>query len=198
MAQAKFNLLSSNRGFSLAEVMVSMGLLTVVSLGVAQLFAVSAKSNHVARGQTSTTAMAEQKLEQMRSLTWGFDIEGEGLPLSDTTTNLSTDPPSASGSGLNPSPGDTLLSNTTGFVDFLDVNGQYVSTGTETPPRAVYIRRWAIQPLPTNPNNTLILQVFVTPVANDAARRQSGAVQDRLRRLPGDALLVSVKTRKAQ
>ena len=70
MALARFN--SSSRGlgrrslgeggFSLIETLVSMGLLTVVSLSVAQLFALSTQSNRTARGLTSTTAMAEQKM----------------------------------------------------------------------------------------------------------------------------------------
>src|SRR5207248_11217726 len=34
---------------------------------------------------------------------------------------------------------------------------------TATPPgNAVYIRRWMIEPLPTNPNNTIVIQVLVT------------------------------------
>ena len=102
----KFN--SSSRGFSLVEVLVSMGLLTAVSLGVAQLFALSTRANLIAKGQTSTTAMAEQKVEQLRGLTWGFDLQGQGLPLSDTTTNLAVYPPAHNGSGLNPSPSDAL------------------------------------------------------------------------------------------
>ena len=89
--RARFN--SNSRGFSLIEVLVSMGLLTAVSLGVAQLFALSTRANVIAKGATSTTAMAEQKLEQLRSLTWGFDLAGQGLPLSDTTTNLTVTPP---------------------------------------------------------------------------------------------------------
>ena len=183
------------RGFSLVEVLVAMGLLTIVSLGVAQLFAVSARANHVAKGQTSSTSLAEQKLEQLRSLTWGFDADEQGLPVSDTTTNLSTDPLTSTGSGLNPSPTDSLIRNQSGFVDYLDENGQYVGTGTTIPGDAVYVRRWSIQPLPTNPNNTLILQVLVTPVPNERMREQSAGD---FARLPGDALLVSVKTRKAQ
>ena len=103
---AKFN--SNNRGFSLVEVLVAMGLLTAVSMGVAQLFALSTRANVIAKGQTSTTAMAEQKLEQLRGLTWGFDLDGQGLPLSDTTTNLTVFPPTHNGSGLNPSPNDSL------------------------------------------------------------------------------------------
>ena len=189
---AKFN--SSSRGFSLVEVLVAMGLLTVVSLGVAQLFALSTRANVIAKGQTSTTAMAEQKLEQLRGLTWGFDLQGQGLPLSDTTTNLTVTPPAHNGSGLNPSPSDSLEQNTTGFVDFLDGAGQWVGTGTTPPASAVYIRRWSIQPLPTNPNNTLVIQVLVTPVTSEMARVESAFTRTRM---AGDALLVTVRTRKA-
>lgn len=195
MLQAKSSF-SSSRGFSLVEVVIAMGLLTIVSLGVAQLFAVATRANQVAKGQTSTTALAEQKLEQLRSLTWGYDTEGQGLPVSDTSTNLAVDPPTANGGGLNPSPSDSLASSQTNYVDYLDGNGQYVATGTTIPAEAVYVRRWSIQPLPTNPNNTLILQVLVTPVSNERIRQ--GAGSGTLRRLPGDALLISVKTRKSQ
>jgi prepilin-type N-terminal cleavage/methylation domain-containing protein len=185
---------SSSRGFSLVEVLISMGLLTAVSLGVAQLFALSTRANVIAKGATSTTAMAQQKLEQLRGLTWGFDLEGLGLPLSDTSTNLSVDPPAHNGSGLNPSPGDSLEQNTAGFVDFLDGNGVWVGTGSTPPGSAVYVRRWSIQPLPTNPNNTLVIQVLVTPVTSEAARVASAFTRTRM---AGDALLVTVRARKA-
>lgn len=171
-----------------------MGLLTAVSLGVAQLFAVSARANFTAKGQTSTTSLAEQKLEQLRGLTWGYDTEGQGLPVSDTTTNLAVDPHTATGAGLNPSPANALNENTTGYVDFLDAHGTYVGTGTLVPGTAAFIRRWSIQPLPTNPNNTLILQVLVTPASNEARAVTDGT----RRRMAGDALLTTVKTRKAQ
>lgn len=182
---------SSSRGFSLVEVTVSLGLLTVVSLSVAQLFAVSTRANFVAKGRTSTTALAEQKMEQIRSLTWGFDSDGLGLPVSDTTTNLSVFPPTQDGTGLNPSPADSLETNRAGFFEYLDRNGAWVSQADQ----AAYIRRWAIRPLPTNPNNTLVIQVLVSPMADEAARlaTQTGA----RRRQPGDALITSVKTRKA-
>jgi prepilin-type N-terminal cleavage/methylation domain-containing protein len=190
---AKFNS-SSSRGFSLVEVLVAMGILTAVSLGVAQLFALSTRNNLTAKGQTSTTAMAEQKLEQLRALTWGFDLSGQGLPLTDTTTNLAVTPPEHNGTGLNPSPADALERNTEGFVDFLDGNGQWVGTGSKPPASAVYIRRWSITPLPTNPNNTIVIQVLVTPVASEQARVESAFTRTRM---SGDALLVTVKTRKA-
>ena len=142
---------SSQRGFSLVEVVFSIALLTVVSLGVAQLFAASTNANRVARSRTSTTAMAEQKMEQIRSLSWGFDLLGQGLPVTDTTTNLAVYPHRDDGAGLNPSPSDTLLRNTPGYVDYLDANGAWIGTGDTPTAGAVYIRRWAIVPLPTNP-----------------------------------------------
>jgi len=193
MAQARSR--SSNaQGFSLIEVVVAMAILTVVSLGVAQLFAASTRVNLIARGQTSTTMLAEQKIEQIRSLTWGFDSSGEGLPVSDTTSNLTIYPTDQTGAGMNPTPSDSLEQNTTGCVDFLDANGGWVGTGGTPPAAAVYIRRWSIQPLPTNPNNTLVIQVLVTPIANEAARQTTGNPRVRM---PGDTLLTTVKTRKS-
>jgi prepilin-type N-terminal cleavage/methylation domain-containing protein len=186
---------SSSNGFSLTEVLVAMGILTAVSLGVAQLFAMSARQNFAAKGDTSTTVLAEQKMEQLRALTWGFDDAAQGLPVSDTSTNLSVDPSAPTGQGLNPSPSNSLSENVAGYVDYLDAAGAYAGTGGTPPAGAAYVRRWSIQPLPTNPNNTLVLQVFVTTVGNDANRGQTAGD---LRRLPGDALLTSVKTRKAR
>jgi prepilin-type N-terminal cleavage/methylation domain-containing protein len=193
MARARFSFSSSN-GFSLIEVVVAMGLLTVVSLGVAQMFAMSMNANRIARGQTSATAMAAQKMEQIRSLTWGFDLQGQGLPVSDTTTNLAAYPHRNDGPGLNPSPADTLEQNVAGYVDYLDVTGAWVGTGDTPPPTAAFVRRWAIVPLPTNPNNTLIFRVLVTSVAAEAGRQATGGPRTRM---PGDTLLTSVKTRKA-
>src|SRR5688500_12740213 len=172
-----------------------MGLLTTVSLGVAQLFAISTRANYVARGQTSTTAMAEQKMEQLRALTWGFDSNGEGLPVSDTSPNLAVEPATAAGAGPHRSPTTSLDENVSGYVAYLDANGTHIGTGTTPTDGTVFIRRWSIQPLPTNPNNTLVLQVLVTPLANEALRDDAPGARQRM---PGDASLVSVKTRKAQ
>jgi prepilin-type N-terminal cleavage/methylation domain-containing protein len=185
---------SSSSGFSLIEVLISMGLLTIVSLGVAQLFAAATNANKVARGQTSATTLAEQKMEQLRGLTWGFDLQGQGLPVSDTTTNLSNTPPTTDGQGLNPSPVDSIDINRGGYFDYLDAGGAWVGSGDNPPGEAAFLRRWSIQPLPTNPNNTIVLQVLVAPLKNVGGQAVQGGNR---RRLPGDALLTSVKTRKA-
>ena len=172
-----------------------MGLLMTVSLGVAQLFAVSTNANRVARNQTSASAMADQKMEQIRSLTWGFDLQGLGLPITDTTTNLAVYPHTADGPGLNPSPADALDRNRDFYFDFLDATGAYVGTGDVVPGTAAYLRRWSITPLPTNPNNTIVIRVLVSPLSNESSRNQPAGTARR--RMVGDALLTSVKTRKA-
>ena len=186
---------SSERGFSLAETLFATGILMAVALGVAQLFAVATQANRGAKGQTSTAILAAQKMEQLRGLTWGFDTTGLGLPITDTTTDLSVEPATNTGNGLDPSPAGTLQNNVPGFVDYLDQFGVWVGTGAQPPPTAVYIRRWSIEPLPTNPNNTLVLQVMVTTVQTEGSRA-IGPGAERWR-LTNDAWIVGVRTRKA-
>jgi prepilin-type N-terminal cleavage/methylation domain-containing protein len=182
----------SSDGFSLVEVLVATTLLATGLLAVAQLFAVATDANRRSRVETTAAILAEQKMEQLRGLTWGFDLAG--LPLTDTTSNISVTPPTPTGGGgLTPSPAGTLTSNTPGFVDYLDALGNWVGTGGGVPAGAVYIRRWSIEPMPINPNNTLVLQVLVTRW-RDRGDADSGPV----RRLPEEARLISVKTRKAQ
>ncbi len=184
----------SERGFSLAETLVAVAILGAVAMGVAQLFGVAAHSNQVAKVETSAATLAMKKMEGLRSLTWGFDTTGMGLPLTDTTTDLSVDPATANGAGLNPSPAGTLDGNVQGYFDYVAPDGTWTSNQDGQPNGGLYLRRWAISPLPTNPNNTLIFQVYVTTVARAAAHDPTRPVS----RLPGDAWLVAVKTRKAQ
>lgn len=184
---------TDDRGFTLIEVLVAMTLIAVITLSLAGMFAKTIRATHAARYQTATATLAEQKLEQLRSLTWGFDKSGQNLPVSDTTTNLTPAIPTNDGNGLNPSPSGTLDANIAGYVDYLNESGAWVGTGTTPPPTATYVRRWSIQPLPTNPNNTLILQVLVTTVKREANLTAGGT----RRRYPEDALVATVKTRKA-
>ena len=191
MAKSSNRGLAGETGSTLVEVIVAM-LITVTALvSMAQLFAVSTGSNLAARNNTFSTVLAEQKLEQIRSLTWGFDPQG--LPLSDFTTDTSVTPEAPGGMGLQPSPGSALQENTVGYVDHVTANGDIVGNGTQPPATAVYTRRWSIEPLPTNPNNTLIIQVLVTP-----NRVRGQADQGNVGRLVDEARVITVKTRKAQ
>jgi hypothetical protein len=176
----------------LIEVMVATGLLVTALVTLAQLFVISTRSNLGSHNTTYAAVLAEQKLEELRALAWGYDTQG--LPLSDTTTNTAVTPETPTGgTGLSPSPSTALQSNTTGYVDYVDQFGNKLGTGANPPGGAIYTRRWSITPLPTNPNNTLVIQVLVT-----RNRNRGPADQGAVLRLPEEARMITVKTRKAQ
>src|SRR6188768_1901204 len=110
---------SNDRGFSLVETLVATTIMTVALASLAQLFLISTKANQSARITTNASVLAQQKMEQLRGLMWGFDIIG--LPVSDTTSDLTVVPEQPQGGpGLTPSPDGSLQSNVDGYCDFLD------------------------------------------------------------------------------
>jgi Tfp pilus assembly protein PilV len=159
-------------GFSLIETVLAAGMLASLAVGVAQVFAVSARGNDIARVQTLASILAAQKMEQLRSLTWAHAPGGE--PLSDTSTDLASDPPTDGGFGLRAAPAGSLDADVPFYVDYLS------ASGTRVPARdsAAYVRRWSIAPLAADPGNLLLLQVRVVIVAG------------------GDSRLVSLKARR--
>jgi type II secretory pathway pseudopilin PulG len=190
---AKFTASKSESGFSLVETLVATGLLAGAVACLGQMFAMSMAENTSARTGTFAAVLAEQKMEQLRGLTWGFDIIG--LPLTDTSSNVALPIQTAAGGpGLSPSPSDSLRSNVSGYVDYVDEFGRIIGGGATVPAQALYIRRWSVEPLPTNPNNTVILQVVVTRSRDrGTADTQVGST----RRLRDEARLMTVKTRKS-
>jgi len=183
---AESRAIKSERGFSLAETIVATGILATALIGSAFLFALSTRTNLQAKTTTFATVLAQEKIEQLRGLTWGTDELG--LPVSDFTTNLAVDPPLANGTGLTPSPENSLADNVANYVDFIDANGATVAATA-----ALYVRRWSIEPLPTNPNNTLVIQVFVFKING----RPADGADNFIERMPDEARLITVKTRKA-
>ena len=186
--------MTSEAGFSLVETMVATTLLAGAVVVLGQMFALSMADNTSARTGTFVAVLAEQKMEQLRGLTWGFDIIG--LPLTDTSSNIALPIQSGTGGpGLSPSPSDSLRSNVAGYVDYVDQFGRIIGGGATVPATAVYIRRWSVEPLPTNPDNTVILQVLVTRSRN---RGTADSDDGSTRRLRDEARLMTVKTRKSQ
>src|SRR5438552_10413559 len=109
---------------------------------LAQLIAVSVNANTTAKTTSMTLLLAEEKMEQLRSLEWGFDTLG--APATDTATDTSKVPESATGgTGLGASPSGALSANTQGYVDYLDQRGVSLGATSATPPAGtLYIRRW--------------------------------------------------------
>jgi prepilin-type N-terminal cleavage/methylation domain-containing protein len=172
------------RGFSLVEVIVATGILVVALVSLAQLFTIAVRANIASRTTTDATVLAQQKVEELRALTWGFDLQG--APVSDTTTDTTVFPEQpGGGTGLSPSPASALAKDIAGFVDYIDRFGRKVGGRADPPADVIYTRRWAIDPLPASPE-TLVIQVRVM--------RNPG--QGDVNRLPEEARLTTVKTRK--
>src|SRR3954468_22280397 len=124
MALAKFsstdNARSCEGGFSLLEVLVASTIMAVALTTLAQLFVMSTKANQGAKTTTYAAVLAQQKMEQLRGLAWGFDTLG--LPITDISTNIAKVPEEANtGTGL--APGGSVGANIAGYCDFLDRSG---------------------------------------------------------------------------
>jgi hypothetical protein len=165
-----------------------MGLLVSACTAATYLLVWSVREIRATGASISAHALAQERLEQLASLTW--HVRGDGSAVSDTTTNLAEQPATTLGHGLSPSPAGTLDRNVPGYVDYLDEDGQWVGTGMRPPGRAVFVRRWAVLPYASDPADTLVLQVRVLPMAVESARTTS--------QLPGEALLITAVTRVRQ
>jgi type II secretory pathway pseudopilin PulG len=173
-------------GFSLVETLVAASLLATALVALAELMAVAVRTGATARDVTMATTLAQQKLEQLRGLAWGFDALG--LPASDVTTDTAVSPERPrGGTGLSPSPAGALQRNTSGYVDYLDAAGRSLGGGDVPPTGTMYARRWSIAPLAASPD-TLVLQVLVT-------RRLDGGTGGPTGRRAEDARLLGVRTR---
>jgi type II secretory pathway pseudopilin PulG len=151
-------------GFSLIETIVATALLATSIAALGQLFAIAIVNTSGARDTTFATVLAADKMEQLRSLTYA--ASPASVPVS--------------AAGLAPSPSGALHVNTSGWVDYLDEHGTTIGSDGDVPPGTVYVRRWSIVPLPTDPADALVLQVLVEPRDKRAVVR-----------------LVSVRTRTA-
>jgi hypothetical protein len=134
--------------------MVATTVFVVGVIGLAPLFILAARATSGARTTTYAAVLAQEKMEQ----------------LSDTS--------------LSPSPGDALVRNTSGYCDFLDATGRSLGGGTTPPTTTAFVRRWSVDPLPTGPDNAVVIQVLVFRLRGSPAG------------LRGDAHIVSVKTER--
>ena len=163
-------------GSTLVEALVATLVLTTGLLAMAELVRLAMSSTVRARTSSLATILAAQKLEQLRSLTWEFDVNGVAV----------------SDMGLQASPW-SLQRNTPGFVDHVDAGGFVVGQSAQAPASAVYTRRWSVEPLPGSPEHSVLIQVLVT-----GTQSRGNADRGSVSRLPGDARLTTIKSRKVR
>lgn len=138
---------------TLIEVAIAIAIFATASLAAAHLVVLGMRSVHTSGASTITVAAAIAKMEELQSLAWRFDESGARI----------SDP------ALSGSPAEALSRNVAGFAEYLDVEGQPAGAGPDPPPQAVYLRRWAVRPLARAPEDTLVIQVLVAPLAEISA-----------------------------
>jgi prepilin-type N-terminal cleavage/methylation domain-containing protein len=148
------------RGFSLIEVMVALAILTGSLFVVAQLMVVASRAADASRETTTATALAAQKIEQLRALAWG--MAPDGTEIADLDGDVASWPGRPSGGpGLSLSPPGALAENTAGYADFLDADGRWIGSGESPPGGTVFIRRWSVNAADSSAPSGRVLRVGV-------------------------------------
>lgn len=130
-------------GFTLIEAVVAAALVATAVAGMAPLLVQGGRAAADERRAPVALAAAAAKLEQLLALTWTYDAAG--TPIGDLTSDTSAEPPApVGGTGLSPSPPDSLTRSVSGYVDYLDPAGR--SVGSVPAAGAVYARRWRVRP----------------------------------------------------
>ena len=167
--------MKADAGFSLLETLVAVTLLGVGVGALAQLSVIAADAGRRARGITTASVLAQQKMEQLRALAWWFDRAGQRVTDDASDTSIAPESPTG-GRGLSLSPAASLTTNIPGYYDYVDASGRLLGDGGggTVPTDARYIRRWAIAPVFGDPDDTIAIQVLVAPTgarrAGEAAR----------------------------
>jgi type II secretory pathway pseudopilin PulG len=137
--------LASARGFTLFETLIATGILVTALAGVAQLFVLANQLAKKSSASGVALLAAQNKLESLQGLAFGFDAEG----------NPETAP------GLEPSSSRSLNANTEPFLDWLDSSGNV----QEEQEGAAFVRRWRIARLDEQSPDAVTIEVCVFAAA---------------------------------
>jgi len=144
------NVRTNQSGVMLLEVMIALSLLIIIAVGLMgmSLTAIATTENqgHLA---ARTAEYAQDKMEQLMALAY-----------SDTASDTSVFPAATTGgTGLTVGGSSSVSSTVTGYLDYLDINGNPLTfTGTTAPSGWYYIRVWQVS---TPAGSTNLKQITV-------------------------------------
>ena len=169
----------NQRGFSLVETLVALGLLMVVAMGVLPLavltFRISENHGHLL---ARATEYAQDKLEQLMALSYGDVVTDTRLFPAVTT----------GGTGLTPGGSVSTSAPATGYVDYLTMEGGLLpSTVDGSAPAGWYYQRvWSIEeigaadparcPVAASAAQKCLKRITVTATVRRAAQGGSGFI----------------------
>jgi len=150
-------------GFTLLETIVALGILAVVAAGILPMALIATKTTeNQGHLMARTTEYAQDKLEQLLSLSWG-----------DTTSDTRVFPVAANGgSGLAIGGSLDPAAPAATYVDYLDIDGNVVAAnGGNAPANWYYERVWQV----TSPRANL-KQVAVLAIVRLSAAGGAGSI----------------------
>jgi len=130
-------------GISLLETMISLAILLIASIGILAMTALSIiTTENQGHLGARTAEYAQDKMEQLQSLSFADGIGGAGTG-TDTTVAAFT-ATTTGGNGLLAGGSTTYGSAVAGYVDYLDANGNPLGGGANAPASWFYVRMWKI------------------------------------------------------
>ena len=185
------------RGFTLVEAVVALALVAAVGVSVSTALVASRAMAVHDRDQAIGRVAAQARLATLTSLAFHTmaGADGSAVAVTDTTTDVSSDPPATGGTGLAGSPVDALWRDTPGYVDYLDATGRDLGWHAGAREQAAYVRRWVIARQGGGAGEVAVIAVLVAPVS--AAARAAAGDPARLSDQPGVVLLRGARVREA-
>ena len=95
---------SNERGFTVIEVLIAMIILTVALVSMAELMAVTLRLQQLGRNQTSAVRLAQDKIDELMSRTWGVaspQMDLGGSLTADVANHFDTPPVVPGAASLN-------------------------------------------------------------------------------------------------
>ncbi len=190
--------MNESRGFSLIEAVVALALIAVVVVSASTAMVTSRAVAVSGRDHTIGLIAARARLSMLDALAFetARDAGGAVVAVTDTTTDVTVDPPAGGGTGLGESPVDALWTDRPGYVDYLDATGRALGTSAGDRASAAYVRRWAIGRQGSGRGEVATIAVLVAP-ATAAARAAAGGDPARVRNQPGVVVLRGARVRQA-